>query len=94
VKVHINEEENPLIMYLKGSSIIPKIGLSSTFLDFSDTFVNSKKERELKIENFSAKAANITLKNTSNFTFSQTSIRVGAKSNCTVTVRFCPKIVG
>jgi hypothetical protein len=94
VKVHINEEENPLIMYLNGSSIIPKIGLSSTFLDFSDNFVNSKKEKELKIENFSFKAANITLKNTSNFIFSQTSLRVEAKSSYTVKVRFCPKIVG
>jgi glutaredoxin-related protein len=41
--VHINEEENPLILYLKGTSMIPKLGLDSTFLDFSDQPVNSKK---------------------------------------------------
>ena len=34
VKVHINEEESPLVVLLKGKSIVPKLGLSSTFFNF------------------------------------------------------------
>lgn len=56
--------------------MIPKLGLDSTFLDFSDQPVNSKKQSRLRIENYSAKSVKITLKNTSNFTFSSKNIKI------------------
>lgn len=74
--------------------MIPKLGLDSTFLDFSDQPVNSKKQSQLRIENYSAKSVKITLKNTSNFTFSSKNIKIEPKSSQTVIVTFCPKIVG
>ena len=48
---HFNDEDKLAKVFIKGTSIIPKINLSSTFMRFSECPIKGKISKPLTIEN-------------------------------------------
>lgn len=53
LRTYLNHEDQHLDLQIKGMSLIPKLGITPTYLTFNDCALQKKVKKSIKIENFS-----------------------------------------
>lgn len=76
LRVYLNHDEHHLDLPIKGISLVPKIGLTPSYLSFPNTALQQKSKKSLRIENFSVKAAVIEFENSANYSFFPQKIKI------------------
>lgn len=94
IRAHLSHDEQHLDLAMKGISMVPKLSLTPTYLEFGTTSLQQKQKKTLKIENFSSKAVIIEFDNSGNYSFTPQKIKLSSQGQTKIEVTFCPKKVG
>jgi len=94
IRAHLSHDEQHLDLAMKGTSMVPRLSLTPTYLEFGTTALQQKQKKSFKIENFSSKAITIEFDNSGNYSFTPQKIKLSSQGQTKIQVTFCPKKVG
>lgn len=81
IKAHFNDDDMAKNLLIRGSSMIPKLSLSSTFFKFPDSGIRNKATKILRVENLSDKPLPIVFEKAQNYSFNPSRLEL-EKDGC------------
>ena len=94
LRFHLNQDDQHIDFPIKGTSLVPKLSISQTYLEFPSIPMQHRHKKSIKIENYSSKGITVDLENSANYSFQPQKLKIQSKGSAKVDVVFCPKIMG